>query len=496
MKHIAKVTIENFQSHARSELTFGPGLNVIIGPSDNGKSAVLRAARWALYNEPRGTDFVRAGARECRVTVTMSDGCEVVRELTLTKSGGAARNRYIVRVPGEEPQVFEGFGTEVPAEVTRAHGMPQVLLDTDKRVVLSFGAQLEGPFLMAESGSLRARAIGRLLGVHVVDAAMRNTQKDQRTVKQEIVRLEGRLAQYDEDLKPYDDIPEQEAALDRAELLLAEVERFQQRLGKLEALREALDRTDRDEIMTQAQLSRLDGLEEAERGLKQAEERHRHGAKLERLQEDVGRVDQESRIYKTRIDALRALPIAEQRAREAAERQVQLTALARIDEDLRRRDTELGRLSRELSRLERVPAASEQVQAAAERQNRLTALGRVNDDWKRLEAELGRVAREKARLEAVPRADERLSQAAAAIQRLELLQEKLSALQEVQGRIKLGNEHVAKTVAELEGHLGEYEQVLRQSGKCPTCLQPVPPALVKKIMVELAGGPSSGHHHG
>jgi DNA repair protein SbcC/Rad50 len=496
MKHITKVVVENFQSHARSELAFGPGLNVIIGPSDNGKSAVLRAVRWALYNEPRGSEFVRSGARECRVSVTMSDGVEVVRELILTKSGAASRNRYILRAPEQEPQVFEGFGGDVPAEVTKAHGMPQVLLDTDKKVGLSFGSQLEGPFLMAESGSLRARAIGRLLGVHVVDAAMRNTQKDQRMVKQEIVKLEQRLEQYDQDLLPYADIPEQEARLEAAEALLATVERLQQRLGKLEALRDQFDRTDREEIVTQAQLGRLDGLEEAEHGLKQAEERHRHGAKLERFSQDFARVDLEGRTYKTRIDALTALPIAEQRAREAAERQLRLTSLARIDEDLKRRDTELGRLARELARLEAVPHAAVQVDGAAERIGRLTALVRIDEELKRRETELSRLGREVARLESVPVVDERLHGAGAALQRLDVLEQKLGALAELNNRLAAGREHVVKVEADLGQSLAEYEQVLRRMGTCPTCMQPVPAASVKRIIAELAGGPSSGHHHG
>ncbi|HYF78693.1 MAG TPA: AAA family ATPase [Symbiobacteriaceae bacterium] len=449
MKQIAKVLIENFQSHARSELTFGRGLNVIIGPSDNGKSAILRAIRWALYNEPRGSEFVRSGARECRVTVTMSDGAEVVRELTLTKSGAPSRNRYLVKAAGaDEFQVFEGFGTEVPLEVIRAHGMPQVLLDTDKRVVLSFGSQLEGPFLMAESGSLRARAIGRLLGVHVVDAAMRNTQRDQRTVKQETARLEQRLEQYDKDLAQYADIPEQEARLERAEALLTQAEALRARLARLEQVQEGLDRANREEIMLGARLAGLGDLPEAEAQVKRAEEAHRQEARLERLQQDLTRVETEGRFYKARVDALTALPIAEQRAREAAERQTRLTVLSRVEGDLRQRESELTRVGRELDRLGDVPKAAS-----------------------------------------------RVTEALAQLQRLEQLEKQLAQVQEVQQRLNTGKEYLTKTEAELRGHLSEYEGVLRHLGKCPTCMQPVAPASIKQIIAELGGGPTSGHSH-
>lgn len=257
MKHIRRVTLHNFQSHADSELEFGPELNVITGPSDNGKSAVLRAVRWALYNEPRGSDFVRHGARECRVSVVMSDGAEIVRELQLHKSGTPSRSRYVVTLPGREPQVFEGFGTDVPAEVTQAHGMHEVLLDTDKRVVLSFGAQLEGPFLMAETGSVRARAIGRLLGVHVVDAAIRDTQRDLRSLKAEAGRLEKELARLEAELAPFNDIAAQEALLERAEQALAEAEAAAARLAELTRLEEALRKREAEVAAERAQLQRL-----------------------------------------------------------------------------------------------------------------------------------------------------------------------------------------------------------------------------------------------
>jgi exonuclease SbcC len=240
VKHIRRVRLENFQSHAHSELDFGPELNVITGPSDNGKSAVLRGIRWALYNEPRGSDFVRFGCRECAVAVTMSDGAEILRELTLGKSGTPLRNRYVVTAPGGEPQVFEGFGTEVPLEVTQAHGMSEVQLDTDKRVVLSFGSQMEGPFLMAETGSVRARAIGRLLGVHVVDAAIRDTQRDLKGRKAEIGRQEKELLRLETELAPYDDIAERELQLDLAEALLAEAETAAARLAELTRVRQEL----------------------------------------------------------------------------------------------------------------------------------------------------------------------------------------------------------------------------------------------------------------
>ena len=58
---IDKIILENFQSHKYSELEFVEGLNAIIGSTDSGKTAIFRAIKWALYNEPQGDYFVREG---------------------------------------------------------------------------------------------------------------------------------------------------------------------------------------------------------------------------------------------------------------------------------------------------------------------------------------------------------------------------------------------------------------------------------------------------
>jgi exonuclease SbcC len=48
--YIQKLKIKNFQSHHDTEIEFGPGINVITGTSDAGKTSILRAIMFVLYN--------------------------------------------------------------------------------------------------------------------------------------------------------------------------------------------------------------------------------------------------------------------------------------------------------------------------------------------------------------------------------------------------------------------------------------------------------------
>ena len=56
---IQSLHIKNLQSHKDSHLDFCEGVNVIVGPSDSGKSAILRALRWIVKNRPQG-DVLRS----------------------------------------------------------------------------------------------------------------------------------------------------------------------------------------------------------------------------------------------------------------------------------------------------------------------------------------------------------------------------------------------------------------------------------------------------
>jgi len=273
MKWIKRLSLDQFQSHQLSHFEFDPGLNVIVGPSDSGKSAVLRALRWVLYNEPRGVEFVRAGARECRVTVVMSDGAEIVREVLVSKS--AARHRYLIKQPNQDTQVYEAFGTTIPVEVTLAHGMPEVWLDTDKQVSLSIGSQLEGPFLLTETGSTRARAIGRLLGVHVVDAALRGTHRDLRNLKSTVSATERDISRLEQEMPRFADLADQEKRLLQAQSLLDRADLANQRAVRLREIRTELQQLASEEIRLTAQLVQLDQPnQDAESILVEVEQRH------------------------------------------------------------------------------------------------------------------------------------------------------------------------------------------------------------------------------
>lgn len=61
-------------SHKRTSLELSPGVTLIVGPNNCGKSAIVEALRCLKGNESIGKSFIRHGEKETKVTVYTSEG--------------------------------------------------------------------------------------------------------------------------------------------------------------------------------------------------------------------------------------------------------------------------------------------------------------------------------------------------------------------------------------------------------------------------------------
>lgn len=216
MTHFIKeILIQNFQSHFHTVVKPAPNgqLTVVVGPSDSGKSAILRALKWVLYNTPQGADFIRVGAAFAKVTITFADGQTVVR---WRSQGGI--NRYLVN-----GQALEGFGTGVPLEVQQVTGV-KVLTIGDLTLNLNMAEQLHGPFLGSSvTGGARAKVLGKLAGTEEIDFASKQLGTDLFRRKQDERRLQGELDELKVKIAGYDYLPAMQNQIRQLEEVAAKV---------------------------------------------------------------------------------------------------------------------------------------------------------------------------------------------------------------------------------------------------------------------------------
>jgi exonuclease SbcC len=175
VNYIKKIQLVNFQSHKNSILELAPPgqLTVIVGPSDNGKTATIRGVKLLATNNPTGTDYIRIGENETQVSADMADDTKVTRQRT---RGGV--NRYLLAPEGRAKQTFESFGTGVPLEIQQALEISPINIG-DMTFNLNLSEQLDGPFLgNSVPVTAKAKVLGKLSGVEEVDHANKTLGTD------------------------------------------------------------------------------------------------------------------------------------------------------------------------------------------------------------------------------------------------------------------------------------------------------------------------------
>jgi len=149
---IRSLTLVNFMAHARTTFVLAAGLNVLCGPNNTGKSAVVEALR-CLSANPSPRHIIRHGAAEARVEAELDDGWKVAWVRRKTHAV------YEVTPAGKEPRVYAKLGKgHVPEEVAGFLKLAPVRFDEDKEkdVDIHLGDQRHPIFLLDEPGSVLA----------------------------------------------------------------------------------------------------------------------------------------------------------------------------------------------------------------------------------------------------------------------------------------------------------------------------------------------------
>ncbi len=200
---IKSIELGYFQAHTYSRLMLSEGVNAIIGVSDSGKTAILRALQWLLTNRPSGTGYISnaAGANDATmVRVNFDNGCA-----ERWKAGAGNKNQYIV-----DGIVFDAVGTGVPEEVEKLIQM------NDINVQL----QMDAPFLLSKSAGETSMYFNNIIGLDVIDASLKEANRLAKTYNRDAAAFEARATALMGSIDQLDWIDNAEGDLARMEKLI------------------------------------------------------------------------------------------------------------------------------------------------------------------------------------------------------------------------------------------------------------------------------------
>lgn len=248
-----KVQIDNFQSIEHAQLNIDR-FTVIVGKSNIGKSAVVRAIKGALRNA-EGTDFVRKGTKHTSVELDDGNGFHLI-----WRKGENVNDYEINSVP------LTKVGRGAPEEIQRA-GYRDVIASTGKtRVSPQIADQFFPIFLLNESGAVTAEVISDVSRLNVIQKATKDCKKDLRDAKATRKVREQDVEIAERRLEKFEGLAEAEACVLRAseaargvQALEAEIEALEGYQERLEGLQSEIDAL---EAVTEVQIPNFDEVSE------------------------------------------------------------------------------------------------------------------------------------------------------------------------------------------------------------------------------------------
>ena len=170
MSLIRALRIRDFQAHKNRTIELDERITTIVGPSDIGKSVIVRALRWVCRNQPQGSEFIREGKKTATVRIEVDNQ-------TIERSRGAA-NSYKLN-----DRVYSSFGSSVPDPIN------DILRVGD----INFQNQHDAAFWFSLSAGEVSRQLNAIVDLGVIDESLAAALKRVRYHRQEYEICENRL---------------------------------------------------------------------------------------------------------------------------------------------------------------------------------------------------------------------------------------------------------------------------------------------------------------
>ena len=262
---INKITIQNFQSHTDSVLELSPGVNVITGSSDNGKSAIVKALRWLVRGKPMGDEFRNWNGGDVEVSASLTDGTIITK--TKTKS------ETLYQINDNKPLV----GADVPEEIQKIFNITDINLHQ----------QLTLPFLLTETPGNVAKhfsCIARIDQIHKTEKGINGAIS---RINHSIEKHENDIKKHTQELQEFPDLVKIEIELEVLENLETKRNQVSKSISDLNILIRHIDTVD-ERIENDSKLLIFE--EEVDNLLLQIRERDSKSSQILQLTKVIGSI--------------------------------------------------------------------------------------------------------------------------------------------------------------------------------------------------------------
>lgn len=195
---LKSIDILNFQSHAKTSIELDPGVNVIVGPSDVGKSSIMRAINWIITNKPSGESLRSNWGGDTEVHLDFEDG--QIARIRSNKFNG-----YVLGMH----DAFKGFGQTVPEEIAAFLNLGEA----------NCQFQFDSPFMLSWTSGDRGRYLNKLVDLDITDETIKKLKYAKMNNGLAISTSLKDIAELEDKLEDYHDLDKMENRVEWIEVL-------------------------------------------------------------------------------------------------------------------------------------------------------------------------------------------------------------------------------------------------------------------------------------
>lgn len=488
--YVSKIVLENFQSHGFTEIECSKGLNIFVGESRQGKTAIFRAFEWVYVGKPAGKRIIKKGADYAKVTVYLSNGYIISRYIERKSSG---KNGYIIVDPttGQE----EYHNTKILPEVQKLLGYTPFVIDNDLQFNLNFMKQGSGWFLIGDqyTAPVKAKIIGGIYGTQYTDAVSRELDAEEKKVSEVIRDAQGELVKVEEQIASYDYLEELGGSIETIEKLLREIDELNNRKEKIVSLVQKRKQVETIIQENQEIIEQMKGLERANLMLEQCKLQQNKRNQLASLVTKRTDLEKKYGLLQESLDALKHIG-------KASELYQEVVLLHRQGSDIRiswnKRKRVLAQIAEEnevISRSQHIEQASElfqEVQSMVQQRKVLVEKAerakRLEDTRKDVAVKLNLIEETIEKTKHLEEANKLLLEIRKDIDRKANIDKVLVVRKRLKEQAASEDTMIKKQNNEIAILINRYRGLLEKAGSCPVCHGTIDKITVERIVSQYA----------
>lgn len=246
------VRLRNFQAHEDRLFALGP-VTTVVGPTGSGKSSLVRAIHWLLFNQPDGLDFLRHDAEAVSVSAKID-------------------SKILSRSRSKKHNVYEFDGKTYHA--LGRGGVPDPIRDFLAADRINFSKQADPYFWFSSSQTDVSRALNEVLDLSLIDQSLDFASKSVSAARDSLKDAQNRSRTHQEALQ----------ALGWTDSAFERLNALESVLGALEEVRGRIEHLE-GWLREWEELEGLAGeLPDLEEWRKVIEEREAIGSRIDRLE--------------------------------------------------------------------------------------------------------------------------------------------------------------------------------------------------------------------